>query len=69
MVQAEIKPDTYYDQDAVRRMLGLSPRTLGIACRSGQLRSIRRGGVRFFRGTWLIAWLEPESKIAGRSTC
>jgi hypothetical protein len=72
MIQhAEIKPDAFYDQDAVRRLLGLSARAIGSACRSGQLRVTERGGRRFFRGSWLIAWLggSEQHASAGPSKC
>lgn len=59
MVQhAEIKPDSFYDQDALRRLLGLSVKAIGTACRSGSLRCSERAGRRFFRGSWVIEWLE-----------
>lgn len=65
MVQhAEIRPECYYDVDAVRRILGLSVKAIGNACRSGALRFSERGGRRFFRGSWLIAWLEGEHEEA-----
>jgi hypothetical protein len=66
MVQhAEIKPDCFYDQDAVRRLLGLSVKAIGNACRAGQLRYSERAGRRFFRGSWVIAWLEGDAVEKG----
>ncbi len=65
MVQhTEIKPDAFYDQDALRRLLGLSVKAIGNACRSGQLRTTERAGRRFFRGSWIIAWLEGSETQA-----
>ncbi|MCA9158719.1 MAG: helix-turn-helix domain-containing protein [Planctomycetales bacterium] len=61
MVQhVEIKSECYYDVDAVRRILGLSAKAIGNACRANELRFSERGGRRFFRGAWLISWLEDE---------
>lgn len=57
----EIKPDGYYDQSAVEKLLGISKRAIGCACKSGALRVSERGGRRFFRGDWLIAWLEGDN--------
>ncbi len=63
MVQhTEIKSDCYYDVDAVRRLLGLSVKAIGTACRSGELRSSERCGRRFFRGSWLIDWLDNANE-------
>jgi hypothetical protein len=62
MVQhAEIKPECFYDQDALRRLLGLSNKAIGNACRSGKLKFSEQAGRRFFRGAWVIAWLEGDS--------
>ena len=73
---AEIKPDCFYDQDAVRGLLGLTAKAIGIACRDRQLRFTERAGRRFFRGQWVIDWLEgspvhssigPEGSLPGRN--
>lgn len=58
MVHAEINPSNFYDQDAVKRLLGLSNRAIISACRSGKLKVSVQAGTRFFRGQWLIDWLE-----------
>lgn len=66
MVKAEIDPDSFYDQAAVRRLLGgLSVKAIGNACRSGELRVTERAGRRFFRGAWIIAWLEGDDASKG----
>lgn len=57
---AEIKPECFYDQDAIRGILGVTAKAIGNACRSGKLRFSERAGRRFFRGAWVIAWLEGD---------
>jgi len=55
---ATIDSDAFYNQEQVKRLLGLSIKSIGNACRAGELRSTERAGRRFFRGSWLIDWLE-----------
>lgn len=55
-----IEPDGFYDTDAVATICELSIRSIGDACRAGELRHTQRAGRRFFRGSWLIEWLEGQ---------
>ncbi len=57
--EVSFRPDAYYDQAAICRMLRITPKAIGNACRSGQLRFSERAGNRFFRGEWLNDWLSP----------
>lgn len=58
---AVIDPNAFYDQEKLRVLLDLSNRAIGDACRSKRLRFTQQAGRRFFRGSWIIAWLEGES--------
>lgn len=55
-----IEPDGYYDTDAVATICEISVRSIGDACRTQQLRFSERAGKRFFRGSWIIEWLEGQ---------
>lgn len=55
-----IEPDGFYDTDSVATICELSIRSIGDACRAGELRHTERAGRRFFRGSWLIEWLEGQ---------
>lgn len=52
-----IDPAAYYTTADVKA-LGIGPRTLGNACRKGALRFASVGVDRYFRGQWLIDWIE-----------
>ncbi len=58
--EVSFRSDAYYDQAAICRMLRLTPKAIGNACRSGELKFSQRAGTRFFRGEWLNEWLSPS---------
>ncbi len=53
----KIDPDAYYDDGGVQKILHISRTQLTRFC-TGGLRSTTRGARRYFRGQWLIDWLE-----------
>ena len=57
---ATIERDAFYSQYQVKLLLRISIRSIGDACRAGELRHTQRAGQRFFRGSWLIEWLEGQ---------
>lgn len=61
---ADIKPESFYDQDSLGEILGVSIKAIGIACRRKELRFTERAGRRFFRGQWIIDWLEGSKHEA-----
>jgi hypothetical protein len=62
-----ILPDALYDCSALRFAIGVSPTALAAARRSGSLRFTRQGNRIFYRGTWILAWLESESSPTPRA--
>ena len=62
-----LEPNGFYDTDAVATICELSIRAIGDACRSGELRHTERAGRRFFKGQWLIEWLEGSSTVEAPS--
>lgn len=67
MVLADIKPNAYYDDESVCQLLHLSPRKLARQRNSGDLQSVTRAGRNYYRGAWLIAWLEGVPTIPGEA--
>ncbi len=61
---ATINCEAYYSQEQVKEILGLSNRAIGNACRSSELRCTERAGRRFFRGSWLIDWLDGAAQVS-----
>jgi hypothetical protein len=57
---ATIDREAFYSQSQVKLMFGISSHGIGDACRAGQLRFSERAGKRFFRGSWIIEWLEGQ---------
>jgi hypothetical protein len=55
------RDDAYYDQDALCRLLKITRKAIGNACRSGDLKVSERAGTRFFRGDWINAWLSADT--------
>lgn len=63
-----IEPEGFYDTDSVATICDLSIRSINDACRNKELRHTKRAGRLFFRGSWLIEWLEgQETSNAGRA--
>jgi hypothetical protein len=69
-----IEPEALYDDGSLRQALGLTPATLAAARRAGSLRNTRQGKRIFYKGSWVLAWLEkaaatalePRHEAAGR---
>ncbi len=59
-----IQPDTFYRPDDVKRIFGFSIHSLDVACRNGELRFVKQSGQRFFRGQWLIDWLDGKPSLS-----
>lgn len=57
----KIEPDALYDDGALRQSIGLTPATLAAARRAGILRHARQGRRCFYKGEWILAWLDSES--------
>ncbi len=67
VANAQINPSGYYDKEAVSKLLGIPASTVSRAVNALQLRSSKRGGKLFFRGQWLIDWLEGEDSQPAES--
>jgi hypothetical protein len=63
-----IQPDALYDDGSLRQALGLTDATLLAARRSGALRYARTGNRIFYKGAWLLAWLETTATPAREVT-
>jgi len=57
-----IEPEALYDDGALRQALGLTCATLAAARRLGRLRYSRQGKRTFYKGAWVLAWLETEAE-------
>lgn len=55
-----IDPDALYDDDLLSDWLGIHPRALLRARRSGELRFTRRGNRTLYLGKWVLDWLTKE---------
>ncbi len=62
-----IEPQAFYTQEQVKSLTGLSIRAIGDACRAKQIRSTERAGKRFFRGLWIIEWLDGSPSTGDQS--
>jgi hypothetical protein len=65
-----IEPEALYDGPALRLALGVTSATLVAARKSGALKFTQRGARTFYKGAWILAWLEsdvarPEAKGRG----
>jgi hypothetical protein len=56
----KIDPESYYDDGAVCKLIHCTPTRLSRYCSQRGLRSTKHGDRRFFKGQWLIEWLEGE---------
>jgi hypothetical protein len=68
-----IEPEALYDDGALRQALGVTVAALAAARRSGVLRFSRQGKRTFYKGAWVLAWIEsaapshnPRHEAAGR---
>jgi hypothetical protein len=57
-----IDPDGIYDDVLLYAALETSANTLARARREGRLRYSRQGKRIFYRGSWVLAWLEADAK-------
>jgi hypothetical protein len=65
-----ILSDALYDDGALHQALGLTPATLAAARRSGSLRYTRQGKRVFYKGSWVLAWLDKDPvEREGVTTC
>ena len=62
VANAEINPNGYYDQEAVGELLSIPLVRITKAIKANELRHSKRAGKAFFRGQWLIDWLDGKSK-------
>jgi hypothetical protein len=56
-----IEPEALYDDGALRQALGLTPAALAAGRRSGALRFSRQGKRTFYKGAWVLEWLEAAA--------
>lgn len=63
-----VERDAFYTQEQLKSLSGLSIRSIGDACRAGQLRFTERAGKRFFRGISIIEWLDGSPSTDSQST-
>jgi hypothetical protein len=56
-----LEPEAFYDDPALRVLLGLPTATLARARRDGELRYVRRGRRTYYRGDWVLEWLAPPA--------
>lgn len=62
-----IEPERYYTEDSLRVLFDLESETIREACEAGELRFRDLGGRMYFKGTWLVEWLDqPVRKGASR---
>jgi hypothetical protein len=54
---AVIIRDAFYDHEAIRRTLQLRDSAVDSARKSGELKSVKRGGKVLIKGAWLEDWL------------
>jgi hypothetical protein len=59
-----IDREALYDDRALHKALGLTAGTLAAARRSGALRHTRQGNRTFYKGAWILAWLESDASPA-----
>ncbi len=56
-----IEPEALYDDGALCQSIGLTPAALAAGRRSGSLRHTRKGRRTFYKGQWILDWLESEA--------
>ncbi len=54
----QIDPNAIYKSEDVKAILKIGPMTLGNACKSGRLKYAQQGKQRFFRGQWLLDYVD-----------
>jgi hypothetical protein len=56
-----IQSDAFYDDWTLSEALGIPLGTIATARRTGALRSVQRGKKTFYRGSWVLNWLDAPS--------
>lgn len=56
--------NAYYNAREVRAHTGLSIRAINNEVRCGRLRTVSIGETKFYKGSWILAWLDPTTKAA-----
>jgi hypothetical protein len=59
MTGIRLEPDAYYSEAEFLKHSGFAPTALEQGRRSGDLRFVKRGHARVYKGSWLISWLSP----------
>lgn len=54
----QIDPNAIYRPEDVKAILKIGSMTLGYACKSGKLKFAQQGRQRFFRGQWLLDYVD-----------
>lgn len=67
VVAAEIHQTAFYDEDAISQILSLPIEKVREECNRGRLKCVKRAGRRFFRGEWIIAWLEGSDAVESQN--
>jgi len=62
-----IEPEALYDDGSLRQALGLTPATLAAARRARSLRYTRTGKRIFYKGAWILDWLEMPAPTASEA--
>lgn len=60
VVATQICPDAFYDEHGVSKILAIPIERIREECNRKRLKCTKRAGNRFFRGQWIIAWLEGD---------
>lgn len=63
VVAAEIFPEKFYDEFGVSQTLSLSLEQVRTECNRNRLKHVKRAGRRYFRGQWIIDWLDSGDSI------
>jgi hypothetical protein len=61
VIAAKIESDEIYDEAGVCEILAVPRSGIQRECRDGRLRFSKRAGKRFFRGQWLLDWMDGDS--------
>jgi len=54
--------NAFYDAYEVKGHTGLSIRAINNEVRCGRLRVVSIGESKFYKGSWILAWLDPTTK-------
>jgi hypothetical protein len=62
MVKAEFAENAIYDIESLAKSLDIHRVKIKTAVRRGELRGTHRAGTIFFRGRWILDWLNAAPK-------